>query len=113
LTLLRYITIQSGHRPSLTRFLAKGIHDTNKIPWPNGLEKDTRSSLWQLSRAFEASTLLDNIHNVLHNPTPEQAFNVEEIGLLVETSHSLRTLLLEEVEDADQIYSGGLGLCHM
>jgi hypothetical protein len=61
---------------------------------------------------FEASTLLDNIHNVLHNPTSEQAFNVEEIGLLVETSYSLRTLLIEEIEDADQIYSGGLGLCH-
>jgi hypothetical protein len=36
---------------------------------------------------------------------------VEEIGLLVETSYSLRTLLIEEVEDADEIYSGGLGLC--
>lgn len=31
----------------------------------------------------------------------------------METSHTLRTLLIEEVEDADQIYSGGLGLCHM
>ncbi|KAL2842084.1 hypothetical protein BJX68DRAFT_244937 [Aspergillus pseudodeflectus] len=108
----RYVTIQSGHRPSLTRSLVKGIHDPNKIPWPTGLEKDTRSPLWQLARMFEASTLLDNIHNVLHNPTSERAFNVEEIGLLVETSYSLRTLLIEEVEDADQIYSGGLGLCH-
>ena len=61
---------------------------------------------------YEASTLLDSIHNALHNPTSEQAFNVEEIGLLVETSHSLRTLLTKEVEDMDQIYSGGLGLCH-
>ncbi|OJJ69714.1 hypothetical protein ASPBRDRAFT_130970 [Aspergillus brasiliensis CBS 101740] len=109
----RYITIQSGHYSSLTRSLAKGINDPNKIPWPTGLEKDTKSPLWQLSRMYEASTLLDNIHNVLHNPTPEQAFNVEEIGLWVETSYSLRTLLIEEVEDADQIYSGGLGLCHI
>lgn len=31
----------------------------------------------------------------------------------METSYSLRTLLIEEVEDSDQIYSGGLGLCHM
>ncbi|PYH87096.1 hypothetical protein BO82DRAFT_299198 [Aspergillus uvarum CBS 121591] len=108
----RYITMQSGHRPSLTRSSAKEINDTNHIPWATGLEKDTRSPLWQLSRIFEASTLVDNIHNVLHNPTSEQAFNVEEIGLLVETSHSLRKLLLEEVEDADQIYSGGLGFCH-
>ncbi|GKZ48510.1 hypothetical protein AbraIFM66951_000581, partial [Aspergillus brasiliensis] len=108
----RYITIQSGHQPSLTRSLAKGIHEPNKIPWPTGIEKDTKSPLWQLSRMYEALTLLDNIHNVLHNPTPEEAFNVEEIGLLVETSYSLRTLLIEEVEDADQIYSGGLGLCH-
>lgn len=38
---------------------------------------------------------------------------MEEIRLLLETSYSLRTLLIEEVEDADQIYSGGLGLCHM
>ncbi|KAK1142216.1 hypothetical protein N8T08_008142 [Aspergillus melleus] len=83
------------------------------MPWPTGLEKDTRSPLWQLSRLFAASTLLDNIHNALNNPTSEQAFNAEEIGLLVETSHSLRTLLIEEVEDADQIYSGGLGLCHI
>lgn len=112
LTYFRYITIQSGHRPSLTRSFTKGIHDTDHVPWPTGLDKDTRSPLWQLSRIFEASTLLDNIHNVLHNPTSEYAFNVEEIGLLVETSYSLRTLLIEEVEDADQIYSGGLGLCH-
>ncbi|KAH8423955.1 uncharacterized protein LDX57_001711 [Aspergillus melleus] len=109
----RYITIQSGHGPSLTRFLAKGTHEPNNIPWPTGLEKDTRSPLWNLSRLFEASTLLDNIHNALHNPTSEHAFNMEEIALLVETSHSLRTLLIEEVEDADQIYSGGLGLCHI
>ncbi|KAI9925368.1 hypothetical protein MW887_006296 [Aspergillus wentii] len=110
--LIGYITVQSGHRPYLILFLGKGIHDPNKIPWPTGLEKDTRSPLWQLSRIFEASTLLDNIQNVLHNPTSEQAFNVEEVGLLVETSSSLCTLLIEEVEDADQIYSGGLGLCH-
>lgn len=38
---------------------------------------------------------------------------MEEIRLLLETSYSLRTLLIEEVEDADQIYSGGLGFCHM
>ncbi|GFG25991.1 hypothetical protein IFM61606_05954 [Aspergillus udagawae] len=107
----RYITIQSGHHPSLTRSLTKDVHDPNKTSWPTRLEKDTRSPLWRLSRTFEASTLLDNIHNVLHNPTSEQAFNVEEIGLLVETSYSLRTLLIEEVEDADEIYSGGLGLC--
>ena len=31
----------------------------------------------------------------------------------METSHTLRTLLIEEVEDTDQIYSGGLGLCYM
>ncbi|GFF34230.1 hypothetical protein IFM51744_02381 [Aspergillus udagawae] len=107
----RYITIQSGHHPSLTRSLTKDVHNPNKTSWPTRLEKDTRSPLWRLSRTFEASTLLDNIHNVLHNPTSEQAFNVEEIGLLVETSYSLRTLLIEEVEDADEIYSGGLGLC--
>jgi hypothetical protein len=111
LTYFRYITIQSGHHPSLTRSLTKDVHDPNKTSWPTRLEKDTRSPLWRLSRTFEASTLLDNIHNVLHNPTSEQAFNVEEIGLLVETSYSLRTLLIEEVEDADEIYSGGLGLC--
>ncbi|KAE8319549.1 hypothetical protein BDV41DRAFT_520188 [Aspergillus transmontanensis] len=107
----RYIIIQSGHRPPLTSSLSKGIHDPNKVPWPTGIENDTRNPLWQLSRIFEASTLLDNIHNALHNPTSEQTFNTEEIGLLVETSCSLRTLLIEEVEDADQIYSGGLALC--
>ncbi|OJK04245.1 hypothetical protein ASPACDRAFT_1864064 [Aspergillus aculeatus ATCC 16872] len=108
----RYITVQSGYRPSLTRSLAKDLHNTNMTPWPTELEKDTRSPLWQLFRIFEASTILDKIHNVLHNPTSEQAFNVAEIGLLVETSYCLRTLLIEEVEDADQVYSGGLGLCH-
>ncbi|KAE8397464.1 hypothetical protein BDV37DRAFT_291983 [Aspergillus pseudonomiae] len=108
----RFIAIHFGRHPSLTRSVAEGIHDLNKIPWPTGLEKDKRSPLWQLSRMYEASTLLDSIHNALHNPTSEQAFNVEEIGLLVETSHSLRTLLTKEVEDMDQIYSGGLGLCH-
>ncbi|KAB8273796.1 hypothetical protein BDV30DRAFT_248870 [Aspergillus minisclerotigenes] len=109
----RYVMVQSGHRPPLACSLSKGIHDLNKVPWPTGIEKDTRHPLWQLSRIFEASTLLDNIHNALHNPTSEQTFNMEELRLLLETSYSLRTLLIDEVEDADQIYSGGLGLCHI
>ncbi|KAI2959661.1 transcriptional regulator family: Fungal Specific TF [Aspergillus niger] len=107
----RYITVQSGHRPLLTCSTLKGIYDPNKGPWPTGIDKDTGNPLWQLSRLFEASTLLDNIHNALKNPTSERTFNTEEIRLLVETSYTLRTLLIEEVEDADQIYSGGLGLC--
>jgi hypothetical protein len=40
-------------------------------------------------------------------------FNSEEMGLLVGTSSTLRTLLIEEIEDEGQIYSGGLVLCQM
>ncbi|OOF96660.1 hypothetical protein ASPCADRAFT_514912 [Aspergillus carbonarius ITEM 5010] len=108
----RYITVQAGPHPSLTRSLTQDVHVPNKTFCATGLEKDRTNPLWRLSRVFEASTLLDSIHNVLQNPTSEQAFNAEEIRLFVETSNSLRTLLVEEIEDADEIYSGGLGLCN-
>ncbi|RDH36051.1 hypothetical protein BDQ94DRAFT_167685 [Aspergillus welwitschiae] len=108
-----YPAAEGGGRTSRVRnpYFGQGIYDPNKGPWPTGIDKDTGNPLWQLSRLFEASTLLDNIHNALKNPTSERTFNTEEIRLLVETSYTLRTLLIEEVEDADQIYSGGLGLC--
>ena len=112
LTCSRYITVQAGPHPSLTRSLTQDVHFPNKTFCATGLEKDRTNPLWRLSRVFEASTHLDSIHNVLQNPTSEQAFNAEEIRLFVETSNSLRTLLVEEIEDADEIYSGGLGLCN-
>ncbi|KAL2832303.1 hypothetical protein BJY01DRAFT_101583 [Aspergillus pseudoustus] len=108
----RYITIQSGPHPSLTRSLAENVHNSKRILHPSGREEDPTSPLWQFSRTFEASTLLDNIHNALHNPTSEQAFNIEEVLLLIETTNSLRAILAEEIADAEKIYSGGLALCN-
>ncbi|OJJ07492.1 hypothetical protein ASPVEDRAFT_46794 [Aspergillus versicolor CBS 583.65] len=107
----RYITIHSGPYPSLTRSLAENIDSPKRTFWPSGHEEDAGSAIWRFSRTFEASTLLDNIHNALHNPTAERAFNIEEVQLLVETSNSLRTILAEEVVHADEIYSGAVALC--
>jgi len=112
LTRYRYITIQSGPQPSLTRSLAETVHDSKRGFQPNDREEDPTNPRWQFSRTFEASTLLDNIHHALHNPTPEQAFNIEEVLLLVETTNSLRAILAEEIGDADKIHSGGLALCN-
>ncbi|RAL04828.1 fungal specific transcription factor domain-containing protein [Aspergillus ibericus CBS 121593] len=108
----RYITVRSGPRPSLTRSLPQVVHDSNPTVRVPSLEENRSSPLSQFSRMVDASALLDSIHNVLHNPTSEQAFNVEEMQLFVETLHSLRTLLVEEIDEADAIYSGALDLCH-
>ncbi|KAF8863900.1 hypothetical protein BDZ45DRAFT_582934 [Acephala macrosclerotiorum] len=113
LILDRYIAMESGSIPSLTRSRTNCIHEFLKPTFcPTQLEQDRSSSLYRLSRMFEASALVDKIHNANYNPTAEAAFNMEEIMLTVGTSNNLQTILLEEVREDHHIYSGGLGLCN-
>ena len=113
LTSHRYITIQFPHRQSRAESSAESIYSTDRNPWPTRFETDTRDSLWHFLRTFEASVRLHDIHNAVHSPTADRTFHTEEMGVLVGTSSTLRTLLVEEIEDENQIYSGGLVLCQM
>lgn len=105
--------MESGSNPSLTRSRTDCIHELLKPTiCLTQLQQDRSSPLCRLSRLFEASALVDKIHNANHNPTAEAAFNMEEIMLTVSTSNNLQTILLEEIGEDHHIYSAGLGLCN-
>lgn len=115
LIVLRFITIETGPHPSLTRSRSKDFYDSLKpticsTHWHN---QDISSSIGRFSRLFEASTLLDKTHMTLNSPTAEHAFNLEELILIVQTIVNLQTILNGEIEDGTCLYSGGLDLCNM
>ncbi|KUJ15403.1 uncharacterized protein LY89DRAFT_735517 [Mollisia scopiformis] len=113
LVLDRYITIQSGSQPSLTRSRIHPLHAKLKphICPTHDEGKDPSLPLCRLSRLFESSALLDQIHSVLYNPTSEETFNVSETMLTVDTLHSLQTILEGETPDNRRIYCGASIMC--
>ncbi|KAE8452547.1 hypothetical protein EG329_000450 [Mollisiaceae sp. DMI_Dod_QoI] len=114
LILDRYITIESGPHPSLSRSRTLPLHKSPKPHLcPTHAENQDRTTpIYRMSRLFEASSLLDRVHTVLHNPTAEHAFNMEEVMLVVGTLNTLQTILIGETEGGKQVYSGGLGICN-
>ncbi|KAH6669808.1 hypothetical protein B0J14DRAFT_671429, partial [Halenospora varia] len=115
LILDRYIAIESGPHPSLTRSRSQIFHDVLKPTiCPTHLhDQDRTSPICRLARLFEASSLLDKIHTTLNSPTAEHALNVEELILTVQTLINLQTILNEEIGDGIHLYAGGLGLCNI
>jgi hypothetical protein len=75
-------------------------------------DQDRSSAIVRLSRLFEASSLLDQIHTTLNSPTAEDAFNMEELILTIQTLLNLQTILNEDVGDGVHLYAGGLSLCN-
>jgi hypothetical protein len=111
----RYITVESGPHPSLTRSRSQLLHDALKpAVWPTHQhDQDRTSPICRLIRLYEASSLLDKIHTILNSPTTEHTFNVEELLLTIETSINLQTILHEDTGDGVHLYVGGLALCNM
>lgn len=110
----RYIAVESGSQPSLTSSRSHALLHVLKpalcpiskpgqeLPYP----------IHKLSRLVEASSLVDRIHVNLNSPTPEMAFNMEELILTVQASTNFKTILYDELGEEDPVYSGGLHLCH-
>ncbi|KAF4631364.1 hypothetical protein G7Y89_g6759 [Cudoniella acicularis] len=114
LILDRYIAIESGPHPSLTRSQSQFLHDVLKptLCPTHQQDQDRTSPLCRLSRLFEASSLLDKIHTTVNSPTAEHAFNMDEVILTVQTLINLQTILDEEIGDGIHLYAAGLGLCN-
>jgi hypothetical protein len=110
----RYIAIESGPHPSLTRSRSQNLLDLLKPTLcPTHLhDQIRRNPICRLARLFEASCLLDKIHTTLNSPTAENAFNTEELILTVQTLINFQTILNEEIGDGIHLYAGGLGLCN-
>lgn len=64
-------------------------------------------------RLFDASMLLDKIRTAIYNHAAERPFHMEEIMLTVDTSTKLQSIIMGEIGDVNEVYSGGLGLCNM
>lgn len=76
---------------------------------------DHSSPIARLARLFEASLLLDKIHNAtvaMTRPIPEVIFEKDELFVTVQALINLQTLLNEERGDGNPIYAGGVAFCH-
>lgn len=110
----RYIAMESGPRPSLSRCRSEVLHDIHEynISLTYDEKQSPTSPKYRLSHLFGASSLLDNIHAILNNSTPDHATNVEELILTIQKLINLETILTEGIGDGIQLYSSGFGLCN-
>ncbi|TAQ87791.1 hypothetical protein B7494_g3891 [Chlorociboria aeruginascens] len=113
LILDRYIAVESGSHPSVTRSQSQFLHNVLRPTMcpAHQQEQDRTSPICRLSRLLEASALLDKIHAILNNPTAEHAFNIDELLLTIHAALDLQTILNDEIGDIKPLYAGGLGLC--
>ncbi|KAI0123778.1 hypothetical protein BJ170DRAFT_687030 [Xylariales sp. AK1849] len=112
LILDRYMAIESGPHPSLTRHRSERLHDMLKptICPTHHQEQDRTSPKCRLARLLEASSLLDKIHATL-NPTAGHALDKEDLLLTIQTLINLEMILNEEIGDGIHLYAGEMGLC--
>ncbi|KAL6900060.1 hypothetical protein GGI43DRAFT_56031 [Trichoderma evansii] len=110
----RYISVESGLRPSLTDPLTDNVQNVLKDTFHLAhLEQDPTSLMCRLCRLFDASMLLDKIRTAISNHAAERPFHMEEIMLTVDTSSKLQSIIMGELGDLEEVYSGGLGLCNI
>ncbi len=109
----RYIAVESGSQPSLTRPRTHYLNEHLKptLCPTHEPDSDRNSPTFRLARLVEASSLLDKIHNTLNSPTAEDAFNDEELILTAQTAINLQTILNEDIGGGVHLYAGGLALC--
>ena len=114
---LRYIAIENGEYPPVTRRIHTNEPDIPYSELPFAVCPVFRSTPFSPQRKFlrlyEAANLLDRVHLTIYEPTPRISFNLEEGALLVNTLVSLRTVILGEAPEDSRIYAGGLLICNM
>lgn len=111
----RFIAAESGQHPSLTRLRTEQLHHFLKpaLCPTHGLAQNTESPVALFARLAEASAMLDKIHNAINCPTSQESFNTAEFMLTVQTAMSLQAILVDEMTDADHVYSGPLAVCRL
>ncbi|KAH9218368.1 hypothetical protein DL95DRAFT_521379 [Leptodontidium sp. 2 PMI_412] len=106
----RYVAIESRPYQPLAGLRTESRHSLTKptmcmTEWRRTSQTGLMSTV---ARFPEASYLLDKVHTALNSPTAEQAFNIEEITLTVQTLSNLQTILLDETGDGIPLYTVGL-----
>ncbi|OQU94685.1 Fungal specific transcription factor domain-containing protein [Cladophialophora immunda] len=115
LILDRYITVESGSHPSLTRSRFQALQDLLEPVLRlthSQQQQDEPDISSRLTRLVEATTLLDKIHAILNSPTAEHQIDVEELILTVQTVINFQTEIDKEVGDQACAHVSGLGPCN-
>lgn len=115
LILCRYIAIEAGSYAPLTRSYTHPTY-TPLVPYlypSHTIGQDRAAPLYRLSRLFEAFSLLDKLQTTINEPTAEHLFNMEEVMQVVTTLNSLKTILVGEILEGREMYSGDLAICDM
>jgi hypothetical protein len=106
----RYIAIENGRWPSVTRGRAfPGLPKTIPMETPLPISPPRH----QFLRLFEASTLLEKVHVSIYEPVSERSFETEEVVLIAQTLSSLETVLYHEIPDKQKSFSSSLIFCSM
>ncbi|KIW29622.1 uncharacterized protein PV07_05425 [Cladophialophora immunda] len=115
LILDRYITVESGSHPSLTRSRFQALQDLLEPVLRlthSQQQQDEPDISSRLTRLVEATTLLDKIHAILNSPTAEHQIDVEELIFTVQTVINFQTEIDKEVGDQACAHVSGLGPCN-
>ncbi|KFX93507.1 hypothetical protein V490_04805 [Pseudogymnoascus sp. VKM F-3557] len=106
----RYIAIENGRWPSVTRSRAfPGLPKTIPMETPLPVSPPRH----QFLRLFEASTLLEKVHVSIYEPVSERSFESEEVVLIAQTLSSLETVLYHEIPDKQKSFSSSLIFCNI
>ncbi|KAE9367121.1 hypothetical protein N431DRAFT_548747 [Stipitochalara longipes BDJ] len=62
------------------------------------------------TRLFEASTFLDHVHRVVHQPVSQETLNVEEMTVIVRTLKSFEAVVNQEILEQSKLFSICLAL---
>ncbi|KAL3427736.1 DSBA-like thioredoxin domain-containing protein [Phlyctema vagabunda] len=107
----RYVTMEHGKQPSLTR--DRPFLDRMPSLEPEPSEGTFNPPNKEFSRLFEASSLLEKAHMTLNEPLMEKAYNVEEVTVIAQTLMSFETVLRQELPENRTTYSAAFVMCQM
>lgn len=100
----RYLAVENGKWPSVTR--GRTVPECRN-PFSG---KNLEIVLSPFHRLFEASSHLEKAHTAIHEPTSQQSFNIEEVGLIVVTLNSFNTVVGDGIAGNSKLSSSGLAL---
>lgn len=104
------MTAESSTRHSLTR--GRPLLGRLSLVYPQSTFTGCESNQ-AFSRLLEASSLVEQVHIALNEPTKRHAFNIEEMTVIVQTLKSFETVLLQEIPEKGTIYASAFLLCEM